>query len=135
MVNRIDPIACRAAKRACFFGRSMGEDFFNNVSILHVTLVKTIPIISRYARIKRESNRLQLFPQHLSDTTQQPVLLNFRVFAARDDFFQPIPYLCLWGRRLTTRLTTCPTWSDDLRRSRAMLRAIWWLSWLSPHLC
>src|SRR5205807_2843690 len=32
MVNRIDPIACRAAKRACFFGRSMGEDFFNNVT-------------------------------------------------------------------------------------------------------
>src|SRR5260370_20874567 len=33
MVNRIDPIACRAAKRACFFGRSMGEDFFNNVTV------------------------------------------------------------------------------------------------------
>ncbi len=26
------------------------------------------------------------------------MLLNIRIFAARDDFFQPIPYLCLWGR-------------------------------------
>src|SRR5438477_9187740 len=39
MVNRIDPIACRAAKRACFFGRSMGEDFFNNVT--HACRVET----------------------------------------------------------------------------------------------
>src|SRR5258708_5630200 len=33
-----------------------------------------------------------------STQARMPVLLNIRIFAARDDFFQPIPYLCLWGR-------------------------------------
>src|SRR5258708_7127106 len=66
------------------------------------------------------------------------MLLNIRIFAVRDDFFQPIPYLCLWGQngilrpignrhvvdfskasagRLTIgrRLPTCPTFAAKPR--------------------
>src|SRR5258708_818905 len=73
MVNRILPIARRAANRACFFGRSMGKDFFNNVTSACATLFPTL--LQKLGHQRR--------PSGLVAGTQSRAIVPMKIFVKR----------------------------------------------------